>query len=218
MIELTGNNLLSAKDYLAFARLDNASEIKSITLPVVKDRLEKHPYTDQVDVEYNGENKINVVLKEKKIKAVLLTGTEPLFITDNFFVLPLLPNTRFIDLPIISNPEEVNKIKPQTKVNNNSITNAFKIIDAAKLTNKEIFKKLSEVNLRNGGDIILTFSGMKPPVIFGKGEEAKKMVYFELVSKGSIGGKSLMEESDYIDLRFANEIYVGSSEKIGLSE
>jgi cell division septal protein FtsQ len=211
MIEIAGNSLLSENDYLSFCNLDDISHYSNLTLPVIKDRLEKHPYVQTADVELKDYNKVRVVLTEKKIMAVVLSGTDPYFIAGNFIVLPLMQNTKFSDLTVISNPRESNKLKPLSLFKNNDMVNAFKIIDAARLTNVNILKRLSEINLRNGGDIVLTFSGIKAPVVFGRGEEAKKMVYLEIMWESIIEGKNFVDEADYIDLRFANEVYVGTS-------
>jgi hypothetical protein len=86
------------------------------------------------------------------------------------------------------------------------------------MTNVNMAKRLSEINLRKGGDIILTLSGVKPPVIFGKGEAPKKMVYLDIMWSKIIGQNSLADNSDYIDLRFSDEIFVGTSEKTGITE
>ena len=36
--------------------------------------------------------------------------------------------------------------------------------------------------------------------------------------KGMLNGNNLVDNSDYIDLRFANEIFLGKAEETGLSE
>jgi len=218
MIEITGNHLLSDGDYLSYTKLNDLSNYDHISLPVIKSKFEEHPYIQKVDVEYLVGHIARVVITEKKFEAVILSDGEPEFITDDFEILPVLPNTKFMGLPVISNPEYQKGIKEYSEFKNDDIVQAFEIIDAAKLTNKSIYKNLSEINLRSGGDIILNFSGVKPPVLFGRGEAAKKMVYLDIMWKGIVEGNSLVENSDYIDLRFSDEIYIGAAEKTGLSE
>ena len=218
MIEVKGNNLLSEIDYLSFTKLNDISQYRSLTLPVIKDRFESHPYVERADVEYAGNNTVKIILHEKKIKAVLLYNGEPYFITESFELLPVLQNSKFTDLPVISNARIEGKVIPLSTLRSEGITEAFEIIDAAKLTNTEILNRLSEINLRSGGDIILTFSGLKPPVIYGRGHAAKKMVYLDIMWQGIAEGENLIDNSEYIDLRFANEIFVGTTEKTGLSE
>ena len=208
-INIEGNNLLSKNDYLLFSRLYNISLFKGLTLGIIKDRFEKHPYILQADVEYIGKNKVNVHLAEKKIYAVLLNDVEPYLVSENFQLLPLLPNTKFVDYPVITNLKG-NKLKSLMVMHSDDLVQAFKIIDAARLTDTKILKKLSEINLRTGGDIVMTFSGIQPPVIFGRGREAEKMVCLEMLWSNLFEGKNLLIGSDYIDLRFADNIYLGN--------
>jgi cell division septal protein FtsQ len=215
-IEVTGNKLLHENDYLAFAKLKNPSEVEALTLPVIKDRLEKHPYVENAEVELSGNKKTKVLLKEKGIKAVVLIEPEPYFLTEDFQILPMFINTRFIDVPVISNPGHFKNPRPLNYIRTEGLVQAFKIIDAIKMTNRKISSSLSEINLRNGGDIIITFSGLKAPVIFGKNGAAKKIVYLEMLWDKILEGKGLVEYSNYVDLRFANEIFIGTTEKAGL--
>jgi cell division protein FtsQ len=218
MFEISGNNLLPVNDYLAFTNLEDSSKFSKITLQNIKERFEKHPYILYANVEFTGSNIVKVHLTEKNIEAVLLSSGEPNFITDNFQVLSIMPDTKFMDFPVISNSSFEQEIKPLSFIRTSDIVEAFKIIESARMTNEYIFKRLSEINLRKGGDIILTFSGVKPSVIFGKGEAAKKMVYLDIMWPKIIKQNSTADNSEYIDLRFANEVFVGTTEKTGFAE
>ncbi len=218
MIKISGNNLLPSLDYLKFAKLENSSNYVKLTLADIRTRIEKHPYVQKADVAYEGNNEVKIYLKEKVIEAVIIIDGEPHFITEDFQILPMLPDIKMLDMPVISNPLLNEKVGQLSYIRTDDITEAFKIIDAAKLTNVNMYRKLSEINLRNGGDIILTFSGIKPPILFGKGEDAEKMVYLDTIWDGMILGNDLVNNSEYIDLRFSNEIFVGTDVKTGLSE
>jgi len=217
MIEITGNNLLNESDYLTFTRLNDLSFNPNIPLRVIKDRFEKHPYVSRVEVEENG-NKAKIILSEKKIMAVILNNADPYFLTEEFQVLPIFSDTKLTDLPVIRNSIVNDQIKPLNFIKNSDVVDAFKIIDAAKKTNMNIYKRISEIDLRKGGDIILNLSGIKTPIVFGRGDEARKMIYLEIMWDGILEGNSLIQQSDYIDLRFANEIYIKDTEITGLNE
>ena len=217
MIEITGNKLLSASNYLKFAKLDDPTKYADLKLPVIYDRITKHPYVASADVEYDGISTVSIDIVEKKFKAVVLNSDEPMFITDKFELIPMFENTKYNDLPIISNLPPGESYKPLSKLDTDEMKQAFEIIDAARLTNESIFNHLAEINLRHGGDIILTFSGIKTPVIFGKNGAAKKLVYLDVIWDDILTGKNLVENSEYIDLRFANEIYIGKPENTGLN-
>jgi len=214
IIELTGNYLLSETDYLGFTRLTELSQYENVTLPIIKDRFLKHPYVRRTEVEFNGINKVKVNIDEKSIVAILIGDGEPYFITDKFQTIPIFPNTKFTELPIISNPGVENNIKPLSILKNKEMLQAFKIIEAAKLTSAKLYKSLEEINLKNGGEILLKFSGVNAPVIFGRGSEAKKMVYLEALWNSLTDGATISDYSKYIDLRFAGEVYIGMEVKV----
>ena len=207
-IKLSGNKFLIANDYLKQARLSDVQNYNDLPLSVIKDRLEKHPYILRADVELKGNN-ILAYVTERKMIAIIIKKTDLYFISDNFEILPLMPKTKLIDLPVISNPANNDNIKPFTYIKNNGLLDALKIIESIKLTDQEILNHLSEINLRNGGDIILTFSGYPVPVIFGRGDEVRKMVYLEGLWENK-DLNNMIRNSSYIDLRFAGNIYAGS--------
>lgn len=216
MITITGNNLLNQKSYLEFTQLDENISYSDLTLHGIKSRFEKHPYIIRSEVKSDSRGNVEVHLKEKIIYAVVVGSSDPYFITADFQVIPIFPNTQFSDLPLISNARLREKLNAMNFVKDEDVIQAFKIIDAAKTTDLEISKKLAEINLRNGGDVILTFSGLNAPVIFGRGNEAKKMIYLNILWERLNTQKQYFENTEYLDLRFTNEAFVGKKDNIGL--
>ena len=82
-VHVTGNKLLAEKDYLNFTKLNN-SQVKGLTLPVIKDRFEKHPYVLRADVKFINEKEVQIFVTEKKIYGVIIKEPDPLFISENF--------------------------------------------------------------------------------------------------------------------------------------
>ncbi len=217
-ITMTGNNLLNENDYLAYAKLNGNEISKDVTLPIIKSRLEKHPYIKRADVEFSGDNEVHINLTEKKIKAVLVSDNELFLATSNFEILPFLLNTKISNMPVVTNLNSDIMLKKNEVLKTPGLVEAFKIMDAADLTGGELSKTLSEINLRNGGDIILLFSGIKPPVIFGKGNTAEKLYTFDQLVNKDNADKAMVLNSSYVDLRFSNEIFLGNYDKTDLTE
>lgn len=212
-IEVSGNILLPAEDYLFFTQLDDSSKLYDITLPEVKTKFEEHPYVVKADVKFDGVNKIIVNIKEKELKAVLLSRDNPGLITENYEIVPLLKNTSFAELPVISNLKTNDDETEADNPNNLELKQAYKIIDVIKFTDENIYKNLNEINLRNGRDIILTFTGLHSSVIFGRGNEASKIVYLQALWQKMNEEKNLFTENEYIDLRYRNKIFIGKKIK-----
>jgi len=213
VIEVSSNSLLPVEDYLLFTELNNLTKFNEITLAEVKARFEDHPYVVKADVKFDGINKIIVKIKEKELKAVILNTDNLGLITKDYKLIPLLKNTSFSELPVIShlktNSDEAGTDDPV----NEELVQAYKIIDALKSTDENIYKNLNEINLRYGRDIILTFSDLDCSVIFGRGNEAKKIIYLHTLWQKMNEEKNLLKENEYIDLRYRNKIFIGKKIK-----
>jgi len=208
-IILEGNKTLSVKNYLISSDLNKVSEYPELTLQEIKSRITEHPYVAKAEVQSDGTGRVNVKIVEKNFMAVLLMKSDPYLITENFQLIKLKRNSDISKLPVISNVNLNRKSNGYESIQNGELIRAFKIIEAAKMVNDEMYKDLTEINLRNGGDVILRFSGIKYPIIFGKGSEGKKVVILSSIWKGLNKKDKLFKNSSYVDLRFDNEIFIG---------
>lgn len=216
MINIQGNNLLSKDIYLRFSDLDEKSVYDDFTLNIIKKRIEEHPYIEKAEVKSDGRGNVDIKIREKEIYAVLLNNGEPFFLTNNFELLKIYEYTNYSDIPVISNIRVSEKLNAAKVLRNEDIIEAFRIIDAAKITDIDLAKKLSEINLKYGGEVVLTFSGVNYPIIFGRGNESKKMIYLSLIWERINKFNNDLKNTEYIDLRFANEAYIGKKENMGL--
>lgn len=211
LISLDGNYHLTKEQYFEFSGLMNKSEFQNLSLQIIKDRIEKHPYIAEADVRYEGNGKVFVKITEKVFESILFRDEKQFLITENLQVLPFLPKTKKIDYPIISNLK-AEKIIPLIYANQNQeLVVASKIINGIKLLNPELSEGLSTIDLSNGKDIILFFSLIDYPVILGRGDEIRKSVCFNNLWT-YLKGKEINNIMKYVDLRFTGHIYLGLQE------
>ncbi len=217
-IEIDGGKYYTGADYALFAKLDDKSSYPFLDPGIIKDRIEKHPYVDKADVKFEGTNKIVVQVKEKTFNAVLIEGEKQILLTEKMQLIPVMPATTGLDLPVISNAEmqEGSKLFSIAK-NNLDVVTAFKILDTFKLINEELSAKLSQIDLRNGKDILVYFSNLNFPVVFGRKDEIKKVVYFNNLWK-FMKGNEVNNYLDYVDLRFDKHVYLGITEEYSGNE
>ena len=104
-INLSGNHLLPQGSYLSFAKLNDTQNSVEITLPILKDRLEKHPFVSSAEVEISEYNNTKVYVFEKNLAAIVICDNQTFLLSDELQLLPLFSNTKFVDLPIINNPK-----------------------------------------------------------------------------------------------------------------
>ena len=193
---------LSSKDYLKFALLDNTNSYENLSLLLIKDKLEKHPYIDKCDVLYKGEGVVVVEITEVPFYALLIQGENEKILTDDGRILPMLSGTSYINLPIVLIPEN----KKVTKSKN--LTDALKILKAVELYDSGFYTEISSIDLTKKDNVILTMLDSDYPVIINKKDLLDNVLTFcDLYS-------SLKKENEknitYIDLRFNDHIFIGT--------
>jgi len=77
--------------------------------------------------------------------------------------------------------------------------------------NVELYNNLNEIELRNGNDIIISFTNTEIQAILGRGNEIRKLVYFDRVWK-SLKRTENINSYGYVDLRFNKYVYLGLSD------
>ncbi len=209
-VEIKNNKYLSAGDYLRFAHLQERRALKDVTFETIRDRLSKHPYIEFVDVYYSGDNKCTVIVHERKFDAIILGNNRQYLLDENLNIEPLLPFSDNVDLPIIENLKDRNK---RINRSNGDLIIASKILYAVRLLNKNMYSDISEIDMGNGGDIVIRFSYNHYNLILGRGDEIKKIVYFNAIygRMAKVGGARII---DYIDLRYDDQICFGFKPRI----
>jgi cell division septal protein FtsQ len=218
VIEINDGKYCTGGNYAVFARLDDKNNYSYLDPGIIKDRIERHPYVDKADVKYEGTNKVVVQIKEKTFSAVLIDSLKQILLTEKMQLIPVMPSTTGLDLPVISNIELPEGLKLfSTAKNNLDVVTAFKILDTFKLINDELSAKLSQIDLRNGKDILVYFSDLNFPVVFGRKDEIKKVVYFNNLWK-FMKGNEVNNYLDYVDLRFDKHVFLGITEEYSGNE
>jgi cell division protein FtsQ len=208
-IRLTGGTYLTNDQYLDFAKLNAEDEYENLTLAILKDRLEKHPYIKKADVMMEKDGNVDIKIHEKNIDAFLNCGTKQYLISEEFEALPLLSFTKKINCPVISNPVDAAEIKNyRYLLKSKELKTAFKLIETTRLLGQDLLESISEIDLRNGKDIVVYLSGVNYPVVLGRRNEIRKMIYFSKFWN-KLKGNEINEVVDYIDLRFDNHLYLG---------
>lgn len=213
-LELKGNYHLTEDQYLKFANLYDRENYEGLNSILIRDRLIKHPYVKNVDVQYVENNTATIILNEKDFETVLLVNGKNYFLTTKFEMLPILSYTQKIDYPVIVEPQYNGEFESfNTVTGNKDLETAYKIIDAVKLTDTELLAGLSEIDMQNGKEIVLYFTFLDYPVIVGRGGEIEKVIVFQRLWE-SIKEDNVNKELKYLDLRFADKVYLGLSKDI----
>jgi cell division protein FtsQ len=183
-IKMIGNHILPEIDYLVNSNLNDVKELSKLSLQEIKSRIENHPYLLNAEVHSDGNGAVIIKVYEKEIIAVLLAVSGPYLITERFDLISMNVNSDISNLPVISNVSLTEEDINNSNVKNSQLICAFKIIDSAKFVGDKMYNDLAEINLRDGGDVILKFSGVGFPVILGKGSEGEKILFLSCIWNG----------------------------------
>ncbi len=208
LVELKGNVHLAKDKYLKFAELEDLTGSKEVSITLIRDRIAKHPYVETVDVVIDGET-IIIDIYEKRFEAIVFCKGEQFLVSEDLMLIPLLPYTENINYPVISNPGIEGLLQGLKSVTQyNDLVVALKILSSTKLVNLDLYNEISEINLRDGRDILLQLSNYTYPVIIGRGSEIRKMLTFNLIWN-NVNGDGVNEIIDYVDLRYKDHIFLG---------
>jgi len=208
-ISLEGNIHLSKEQYLSFANLLDKNIYGNLSLQIIKDRIEKHPYVKRADVRYEGSGKVSIRITEKVFDSILIDSSSQYILTENLQLLPLLPETIKIDYPVISNAFFGNSVKVLSSMKRNlDIVTASKIISTVRLLDPELEKDFSSIDLQKGGEILLYLSSANYPIKIGRGDEIRKVIYFNNLWH-YLKGKEINNYMEYVDLRYGGHVYLG---------
>lgn len=212
-IDLQGCKLLSKSEYLLYANISAASDVRKYSLSSLREKFLNHPYVRNVSVMMDADKKVSIEIIEKPFEAVVLLKEKLFLITSEKEFVPVLPNTEVLDFPVLTNLSENGS--PKEIGQSSEMQSAFTIIRSVKNIGKRFSQSISEVNLRKGGDIMLTLTRANSVIILGKQNLAEKIYTLDALLK-QIGNKISLTNANYIDLRYANNIFVGANESAGI--
>lgn len=208
-ISLSGNTHLDVEDYFKFTRLDEKEKYKYLSVNIIKDRFEKHPYVETASVKLEPDNKVYVQISEKTFEAIITQYGRNFFLSEEFELLPFMFGTHNVDYPLIRGLSRKDTIKTfSIMYDDPEIKTALKIMAATELIDKNLYANISEIVCSGEKGIELYFNNLDFPVLLGDGEVIRKMVYFGKMW-AYFDGKLNNAVVDYIDLRYDKHVFLG---------
>lgn len=207
-VEMSGNTLLPKNNYFEFANVNQVIKEK-LSLSEIRNRLIKHKYIDNVDIELDAAGTAKVEVFEKEFFAGILINSEIKLITKEFEIIPVLNNTNAIDYPVILD-------SLYSRNNSDGIYKSFIIVNYAKEIGKEFYKNISQIIFTKKGEVILYLTGINSYLILGKDNFDKKLFLISELINRKEEFENFLAFNSYIDLRFTNNIYIGSNIVTGI--
>lgn len=225
-LSVEGNHILSEEEILKLAAIPESIGLYELDLTVVETRIEKHSFVKEVMLVRELPSSVRIRVTERHPVAIL-AGPEPVFIDADLVVLPSIRSKEIFDLPVITGWRgqkssetkvgskglalyDLQSRRPTTPYGtvgplDQGLPRAVNIIETANRMDENLYHLISEVRLLDGDDIVLYSSDFGVPILFGHGDEVRKLVYLhefwnQVVSRE--GAAKLQS----VDLRFEGQI------------
>ena len=203
-VEVEGARILAAKDIVSLTNIKPQTAMYHIDLFEAQQRLLAQPMIKAACVTRLLTNALHVAIKEREPIASL-GGTELRYLDSEGVLLPRQATTVQFDLPLITGIAGLDTVQFGRVVGDPEIVQAIEVIQTGQSTG--FHHAISEVNMNNGGDIIIYSTEGGVPVILGRGDVMRKMLMLETLW-GNIAKKDSLVQIEYIDARYDGQIVV----------
>lgn len=203
-VTVSGTTIIETEDILNRAKVPSGARMVEVDLHAVENRVAAHPYVSRVLVERNLPSTIHIEIVERRPLA-LINGRELRYVDRDGVVLPNSVSRELFDLPVITGLPAAQATKPGTEITNADLDEAIQILETSEAVGRELYHLISEIRIRNGGDIVLYTTDGGVPVLFGRGGAPRKLVALETFWNTIVAERGPQSLS-YVDLRFEDQV------------
>ena len=205
-VTIEGNRIVETAEITQLIKVLKNAQLQDVDLMAVRHDILSHHFIKDAVVERDLPATLKVTVKER-IPLAIINGSEILYLDEDGVVLPHSISKQLFDLPVLTGMPEGMALTPGTMIKHPDIHEALQILADSKLVSKDLYHLISEVRLRNGGDIVLYAAEWGVPIIFGRGEIASKLVRLEAFWNSVVRERG-SDNLQYVDLRFDDQVVV----------
>lgn len=203
-IKISGNRIVSTNEIIQLSQIQIGSLLYKADLTAIQQNVISHYYIKNAVVDRNLPNSINIQIIER-IPAAMVNLSEPLYLDEDGVILPKAVAYNIFDLPMISGISPRKSLIFGTKVSRPDEIEAMQLLAVLRTVNRPLYHNISEIQLRNGGDILLYSAEGGIPIIFGRGELTGKITRLEAFWNDIVHTRGV-KNLQYVDLRYRDQI------------
>jgi cell division septal protein FtsQ len=203
-IKIDGYRIVGENEILQLTQVQMNALLYKIDLTAIQRNVMSHHYIKDAIVERNLPNSLSIHIVER-VPITIVNRPETMYLDEEGVVLPRSISHRLFDLPMISGISESEPLALGSTVKQPDVMEALHLLSTMKKVNRPLYHNISEVQVRNGGDIVLYSTEGGVPIIFGRDEMPGKLVRLETFwnTVVRIRGTQYLQ---YIDLRYQDQI------------
>ncbi|HTY09990.1 MAG TPA: FtsQ-type POTRA domain-containing protein [Bacteroidota bacterium] len=211
-IIVEGEHIVTQEEVVSLAHVSLKTKMYDVDLLSIKKNIEQNHFVKNVIVSRDAPGTIRIAVEERTPIALLaLPGkAEMLYIDEEGYVLPHVSSQAIFDLPVISGIDSLADVAVGQRTTHTDVLGALDALETAQRVGSELFRLISEVRIHSGHDMVLYSADTGVPIIFGRGDAAKKMVKLDAFWKKFVAEQS-SQDIRYIDIRFDDQVVVSSA-------
>jgi cell division protein FtsQ len=203
-VKVEGNRIVATNEIVQLMQAPFGTLLYKADLTSIQRNVMSHYYIKDAVVERNLPNTIHVTVKER-VPIAIINRSEPLYLDDEGVVLPRSVSKKLFDLPVISGITTTEQLTLGSHVTQPDVLEALQLLAVVKVVNRPLSYNISEIQVRNGGDIVLFAAEGGVPIIFGRGELASKIARLE-VFWNDVARVRGPQNLQYVDLRYQDQV------------
>ena len=210
-VVVEGQHILTADEVVKLAQVTLNTKMYDIDLTTIEKNVATNHFVRTVTVTRDAPATIRVSVEERTpIALLLIPGRNDLLCIDGEgYILPHVASQSIFDLPVISGIDSLFTPAIGQRSTQADLAEATGVLQAAEEVSTELFHTISEVRVRNGHDLVLYSADTGIPIIFGRGEAARKMVMLDGFWKKFVSEEG-SQNIRYIDIRYEDQVIVSS--------
>ena len=203
-IKIEGNRIVGENEILQLTQVPMNSFLYQVDLTAIQRNVMSHHYIKNAVVERNLPNSIHIQIVER-VPIAIVNRSETMYVDEDGVVLPRSISHRLFDLPVISGISESEALGLGSIIKQSDVIEALQLLAVTKTVNRPMYHNISEVQVRNGGDLVVYSTESGVPIIFGRGELPGKLVRLETFWNTVVRTRGA-QQLQYIDLRYQDQI------------
>lgn len=205
-VMVDGTSVVTRDEVVRLMKLAPRTPMYETDLTVLQRNIMANTFVRTAVVKRDAPSTLRVTVVERTPAALLMAG-DLYYIDPEGVVLPYVASSETYDIPVISGVDSSARIAVGTRIANPDVHEALRIVAAAKAAGDGIFHALSEVRLRRGKDIVLYSFDAGIPILFGRGDAARKLVTLDAFWQTFVVNGSTTD-IQYIDVRYDGQVVV----------
>jgi cell division protein FtsQ len=203
-IKIEGNRIVNTNEIIQLTQVQIGALLYKADLTAIQQNVMSHHYIKDAVIERNLPNTIHIQIRER-VPIAMVNLSEPLYLDEDGVVLPKTVSYKIFDLPMISGISAMKPFVLGSTITQPDEIEALQLLAVLRTVNRPLYHNISEVQVRNGGDIVLYSAEGGVPIIFGRGDLSGKLIRLEIFWNDIVRTRGV-QYLQYVDLRFQDQI------------